>query len=397
MFQSVMDPKERRNLGAHYTSEKNILKLIKPLFLDELWAEFDSVRTNKAKLNEFHLRLSKLKFLDPACGCGNFLVITYRELRLLELAILQQRFGSDRVVVELKDVALLNVDAMCGIEYEEFPARIAEVAMWLMDHQMNLMLSEEFGQYFIRLPLTKSAKIVNANALRIDWADVIKPEECSYVLGNPPFIGYSFQTSDQKEDLQAATRSSTSGTLDYVAAWYFRASDYMQSTTMKTAFVSTNSITQGLQPSLIWGELAKRNTQIHFAYRTFKWLSEARGSAHVHVVIIGFGIGSPNKCVIFEQSENCDVISNETKRINGYLLEFGHVYLATRSVPICRVPIIRSGSKPVDNGQFLFTQSEMDDFVKNEPNSKPFFRKWFGSEEFINGGVFGWVIANHQF
>jgi hypothetical protein len=386
LFQSVMEPKERRQVGAHYTSERDILKLINSLFLDELKEEFEKIKHDLRKLKAFHEKLGKLRFLDPACGCGNFLVVTYRELRLLEIEVLKLVLKNQQVT-DVGLFSLVDVDAMYGIEINEFPSLIAEVALWLMDHQMNLKLSEEFGQYFIRLPLTKSAKIVNANALRIDWADVIKPEECSYVLGNPPFIGYSFQSTDQKEELQAATRSSTSGTLDYVAAWYFRASDYMRNTAMKTAFVSTNSIAQGLQPALIWGELTKRNTQIHFAYRTFKWLSEARGSAHVHVVIIGFGIGTPKKCVIFEESENYDLISNETKRINGYLLEFGHVYLTTRNVPICDVPIIRSGSKPVDNGQFLFTQSEMEDFVKNEPNSKPFFRKWFGSEEFINGGL----------
>ena len=172
-----------------YTSEKNILKLIKPLFLDELWTEFESIKTNKAKLNEFHLRLSKMKFLDPACGCGNFLVITYRELRLLELAILQQQYGSNRVVIELKDVALLDVDIMAGIEYEEFPARIAEVAMWLIDHQMNMLVSSEFGQYFVRLPLKKSAKIVHADALETDWENVVSKNDLSYVIGNPPFIG----------------------------------------------------------------------------------------------------------------------------------------------------------------------------------------------------------------
>jgi hypothetical protein len=243
MFQSVMDPKERRNLGAHYTSEKNILKLIKPLFLDELWAEFESIKTNKAKLNAFHERLSKLKFLDPACGCGNFLVITYRELRLLELAVLERLYGNDRVVVELADVALLDVDMMAGIEYEEFPARIAEVAMWLMDHQMNLKMSMEFGQYFARLPLIKSAKIVHANALRTDWENVVSKNELSFILGNPPFIGKKEQNEYQKKDLELVFKGAKgTGVLDYVACWYIKAAQLIQNTKTKAAFVSTNSM-----------------------------------------------------------------------------------------------------------------------------------------------------------
>lgn len=277
MFQSVMDPKERRNLGAHYTSEKNILKLIKPLFLDNLWKEFESIRTNKAKLNEFHLRLSKLKFLDPACGCGNFLVITYRELRLLELAILQQRFGTDRVVVQLEDVALLNVDMMAGIEYEEFPARIAEVAMWLMDHQMNLKMSMEFGQYFARLPLLKSAKIVQVNALRINWEDVVSKTELNYIIGNPPFIGRPYRSEEQRADHDRITaKVEQGGDLDYVSNWFILAAQYIQGTKINVAFVSTNSICQGVQISL-WDYLMKiYKVKIHFAYQTFKI-----GRAHV--------------------------------------------------------------------------------------------------------------------
>ena len=243
MFQSVMNPKERRNLGAHYTSETNILKLIKPLFLDDLWKEFESIKDNKNKLPEFHKKLSTLKFLDPACGCGNFLVITYRELRLLELAVLERLYGNDRVVVELSDVALLDVDMMAGIEYEEFPARIAEVAMWLMDHQMNLKMSMEFGQYFARLPLIKSAKIVHANALRTDWENVVSKNELSFIIGNPPFIGAKIMNQPQRDAVvNEFDGIQGSGVLDYVTAWYIKAAKYIQGTTIKVGFVSTNSI-----------------------------------------------------------------------------------------------------------------------------------------------------------
>ena len=198
MFQSVMNPQERRNLGAHYTSETNILKLIKPLFLDDLWKQFNSVKDNRNRLQEFHERLSRMKFLDPACGCGNFLVVTYRELRLLEIEILKALNKTGQREIDISRILRLDVDMMCGIEYEEFPARIAEVAMWLIDHQMNMLVSNEFGQYYVRLPLRKSARIVHANALQIDWETVVPKDELSFILGNPPFIGQKGQSRNKK-------------------------------------------------------------------------------------------------------------------------------------------------------------------------------------------------------
>jgi hypothetical protein len=387
MFQSVMDPKERRNLGAHYTSEKNILKLIKPLFLDELWAEFDSVRTNKAKLNEFHLRLSKLKFLDPACGCGNFLVITYRELRLLELAILQQRFGSDRVVVELKDVALLDVDTMCGIEYEEFPARIAEVAMWLMDHQMNLKMSMEFGQYFARLPLNKSAKIVHADALETNWEEVAPQDQLSYIIGNPPFIGSRIMSKSQKESLTKVFNHSKSiGELDYVSGWYLKAAQYIQLTKIKVAFVSTNSIVQGLQTSILWSIiLQKYQIHIHFAHRTFKWSNDAKGNAAVYCVIIGFANFDSNKKLIFDyqdvRGESNEIIA---KTINPYLLDAKNIFVQRRQIPISNVPEMNFGNMPADGGEFLFTDEEKEIFLKQEPLASEYFKPFISAYEFLN-------------
>jgi len=390
MFQSVMDPKERRNLGAHYTSEKNILKLIKPLFLDDLWAEFESIRTNKAKLNEFHLRLSKMKFLDPACGCGNFLVITYRELRLLELAILQQRFGTDRVLVELEDVALLNVDMMCGIEYEEFPARIAEVAMWLMDHQMNLKMSMEFGQYFARLPLTKSARIVHANALRIDWEEVVSKEDLRFILGNPPFLGTAYQNNEQKEDLAGIFSDLKSfGMLDYVACWYVKAARYIQSTQIKVALVSTNSIIQGEQASVLWGYLfTKYKVSIHFAHQTFKWKNDARGNAAVHVVIIGFGIQAPKKRFIYEYSDlTSEPIVVEAKNINQYLIDAKEVVLTPRTNPISDVPKIGVGSALLDGGNLILNESEKAEILIKEPELSKYIKPLWSADEFINSKV----------
>jgi len=290
MFQSVMNPKERRNLGAHYTSETNILKLIKPLFLDDLWKEFESIKDNKNKLPEFHKKLSILKFLDPACGCGNFLVITYRELRLLELEILRASNKTGQRVFDVQEIIWLDVDMMCGIEYEEFPARIAEVAMWLIDHQMNMQISNEFGQYFVRLPLKKSAKIVHGNALQMDWENVVSKNDLSFILGNPPFIGKSLQNEMQKADLENTFSGvKGAGVMDYVAAWYLKAAQIIQNTKIKVAFVSTNSISQGEQVGVLWNLLFNLyKIKIHFAHRTFSWSNEAKSNAAVHVVIIGF-------------------------------------------------------------------------------------------------------------
>lgn len=241
LFQSIMDEKARRNLGAHYTSEENILKLIKPLFLDELWAEFHKVKANKNRLFEFHKKLRLLTFFDPACGCGNFLVISYRELRLLELEVLRASHTSGQQSLDVHQLISLNVDQFYGIEVEEFPAQIAQVALWLVDHQMNLRVSEEFGMYFARIPLRHSPHVVHGNALRLDWNDVLPAERCSYVLGNPPFVGAKFMDDVQREDTRLVFEGiENSGLLDFVAAWYVKANRYMQSSPKtRCAFVST--------------------------------------------------------------------------------------------------------------------------------------------------------------
>jgi hypothetical protein len=388
MFQSVMDPKERRNLGAHYTSEKNILKLIKPLFLDELWTEFESIKTNKAKLNAFHERLSKLKFLDPACGCGNFLVITYRELRLLELAVLERLYGNDRVVVELSDVALLDVDMMAGIEYEEFPARIAEVAMWLMDHQMNIKMSMEFGQYFARLPLIKSAKIVHSDALETEWENVVSKNELSFIIGNPPFIGSRIMNEVQKSSMSNVFDNAKNvGDLDYVTAWYIKAAKYIQTTKIKVAFVSTNSIVQGLQTSLLWKPIfEKYNIKIHFAHRTFKWSNEAKGNAAVYCVIIGFANYDTNNKSIFEYEDiKGEAHELKVKNINPYLIDAKDIFIDRKQKSICSVPDMNFGNMPADGGELLFTNEEKVDFLNNEPSAVKFFKEFISAFEFLNG------------
>ena len=287
LFQEVMQAPERRQIGAHYTAEKNIMKVVRSLFLDDLVAELAAIKTDKstrrdARLDEFHKRLANLRFLDPACGCGNFLVITYRELRALELEVLKLKHGTQRhfTLGEISKLSLLDVDQMYGIEIEEFPARIAEVALWLVDHQANLTLSIAFSEKFIRIPLRKSPHIHVGNALRMDWAEVIARDQCSYILGNPPFVGKSFQSSEQKADMELVCRRiEGDGVLDYVCGWYLKAAAYIKETAIVVGFVSTNSITQGEQVAVLWRALFSRyGIKIHFGHRTFDGESDgARG------------------------------------------------------------------------------------------------------------------------
>ncbi len=387
MFQGVMNPTERRNLGAHYTSETNILKLIKPLFLDDLWLEFESVKGNKNKLPEFHKKLSTLKFLDPACGCGNFLVITYRELRLLELVILRELHKTGQRVTDIGNIIWLNVDQFYGIEYEEFPARIAEVAMWLIDHQMNMIISHEFGQYFARLPLKKAAKIIHGDALETDWENIVSKKELSYVLGNPPFIGSKIMKQSQRDQIvKQFDNADGSGVLDYVTGWYIKAAKYIQDTKIKVAFVSTNSIVQGEQTSLLWGRmLNKFNIKIHFAHRTFKWSNEAKGNAAVYCVIVGFANFDTNNKSIFEYEDiKGEAHEIKAKNINPYLVDAKDIIIKKSSNSICNVPKIKFGNQPIDGGFLLMTETEKNEAIKSEPNIEKFIRKYIGSAEFIN-------------
>lgn len=397
LFQSVMNPVERRNLGAHYTSEKNILKVIKPLFLDELWREFRSVQSDRKKLTAFHKKLSGLRFLDPACGCGNFLIITYRELRLLEIEVIKA-LQKGQQYVTVNDLVLVDVDRFYGIEYEEFPAQIAQVAMWLIDHQMNMRISEEFGQYYIRLPLRKSATIVHGNALRTDWQSLLpepkegeEPTRYSYIIGNPPFIGKQLLTAGQRNDMDLVFSGvGSAGLLDYVAAWYLLAAQYTNQYgdgVTRCAFVSTNSVTQGEQVAILWGTMFRENhIKIHFAHRTFKWSNEAKGNAAVYCVIIGFSNYDVTDKRLFEYptviSEPHEV---SVKNINPYLVEGTDTVVPSRSKPLCNVNPIINGSKPVDGGNLIFDQAEKDSFVSAEPASEKYFRVFAGADDFING------------
>ena len=308
LFQSIMDKDARRNLGAHYTSEKNILKVINPLFMDDLHAEFGKVKKSRNKLFQFHKKLRALKFLDPACGCGNFLVVAYRELRLLELEVLRVSQQGARTF-DVSAVIALDVDQFYGIEVEEFPAQIAQVAMWLIDHQMNMLVSQEFGLYFARIPLETGANIVHGNALQLDWREVIAPERLSFIMGNPPFVGKSLQTKEQKSEMALVAGGKNFASLDYVCAWYLKAVDYISpdrhsresgNPEIQCAFVSTNSITQGEQVPVLWTPLLADGIKINFAHRTFAWNNEARGVAAVHCVIIGFGMREQKTKRLFE-------------------------------------------------------------------------------------------------
>ena len=389
LFQSVMNPQERRSLGAHYTSEENILKVISSLFMDDLRAEFDEIRKKgrgKARItafDAFHEKLSNLDFLDPACGCGNFLIVAYRELRLLELDVIEEIYKKDQLL-DVSTIVRCNVNQFHGIEIEDFPAQIARVAMWLVDHQMNMLVSGHYGTHFARIPLKASADIQCANALEIHWAAV------DYIFGNPPFVGSKWMNAEQKESFnQVAGKIKNSGILDFVTAWHIKASHYMKSYShVKTAFVSTNSITQGEQVAVLWDYIFQQGLSIHFAHRTFHWQSAAKGKAAVHCVVIGFSAKNHDRKYIFEyENGKGEPEKIEAKNINGYLVDATSIAVTSRSKPISHIPVMVSGNKPIDGGFYFFNQEEKQQFISQEPLAEKYFKRWLGGEEFINNSV----------
>lgn len=389
LFQGIMGADLRRNLGAHYTSEKNIQKVIGPLFMDDLWDEFERIKTQKTKLAAFHEKLGSLNFFDPACGCGNFLVISYRELRLLELEVIKRLHGSDQQQLSMDAIdqyVKVDVDQFHGIEIEEWPAQIARVAMWLIDHQMNLLVGKAFGQALVRIPLVKSANVVHGNALRLDWESLVSAERCSYVFGNPPFLGKQHQSDDQKADLAVLYGDSKGAKeLDLVAAWYVKAARYINEST-KCAFVSTNSISQGEQVSLMWGQLKPYGIHIHFAHRTFRWSNEAKGVAAVHCVIIGFSKAEPAAPLLFDYQDIAgEPQRTSVKRINAYLVDAPDVLIKSRRTAICPVPPIVFGSMPNDGGNLLLSDDERDVLISIEPMAKPWIHRFMGAHEFLYG------------
>jgi hypothetical protein len=394
LFQSVMDKEKRRNLGAHYTSEQNILKVVRGLFLDELYAEFESIKHNAARLRQFHGKLSRLKFFDPACGCGNFLVITYREVRQLELEILKQ---VQRLAGQAQGrlyVSVIDVDSFYGIEYEDFPAQIATVALWLTDHQANMQLSTEFGVRYDRLPLKKAPHIIHGNALRLDWSELVgsqgnEAETTVYILGNPPFVGGKMMNTQQRQEMAEVGKDVPSyGLLDYVCAWYIKAAQFIQGTRIKVAFVSTSSITQGEQVGVLWSYLLDKGVKINFAHRTFKWNNEARGKAAVHCVIIGFAVFNISHKRLFDyQTPTSEPHEIEVRSINPYLIDSPDIVISRREKTLCDVPQMNFGNMPLEGGNLIISSdAERQALLKKQPSLARFIKRFTGGDEFINGG-----------
>ena len=412
LFQSVMQPAQRRSQGAHYTTEQNILKVIEPLFLDDLRAEFARLKARKdthrrLELHRFQQRLGTLRFLDPACGCGNFLIIAYRELRALEIEVLKElRAYRDTETGELDVSALsvVNVDQFYGIEIGEFPTHIAETALWMMDHIMNNRLSLEFGQTFVRIPLTQSPHILHADALEADWAALLPPEECSYVFGNPPFVGAKFQTAQQRVQVRGiAGLGGSGGTLDYVTAWLLKAGAYITGQT-RIGFVATNSTTQGEQVGQLWPLLFDRfRLELAFAHRTFAWGSDARGKAHVHVVILGLDRrknARAEKRLFSYPDLNGDPEETHHPILSPYLFDAGsladsHLTVREESQPINGLGKLIIGSKPIDGGHYIFDAEERAAFLNAEPDAAPFLRPFVGAREYLQGGK-RWILALHD-
>lgn len=393
LFQAVMESGARRDLGAHYTSEKNILKTINCLFLEELWNDFNSHKGNKRFLQQLLEKIGKIKIFDPACGCGTFLIISYRELRRLETQIHKQiRVLDGTLDQRVLDIDLfdrdINVDSMYGIELLEFPVRIAQVALWLVDHQMNIELSKELGEYYVRLPLRKSANVIQGNALRIIWEDFVQKDENLFILGNPPYVGKKKRTTEQNEDMGLiCTQIPNYSILDYVSCWYVKAADYIQDTSIKVGFVSTNSITQGEQVGVLWDYLLNhKNIKIHFAHRTFKWLNEGRGAAHVYVIIVGFAATDTNTKYLFDyDTPNSDPMVKKVDNINAYLVNQDDIIIQNRNHPLFTAPEIIFGSMPNDDGNFLFNDVEKEQFLNLEPDAAQFIFPLISAREFLHG------------
>jgi hypothetical protein len=407
LFQSVMNAKERRASGAHYTTEKNIMKVIQPLFLDDLRAEFERLKarrdTGRANaLKAFHDKLGAMKFFDPACGCGNFLIIAYRELRALETELLKEIFPKDKRVLDVASLSLIDVNQFYGIEIAEFPARIAETALWMMDHIMNNRLSLEFGEAYARIPLKASPHIHHADALEIEWADVLPAKECSFVFGNPPFIGAKFQTDAQRAQVRGIAKlGGSGGTLDYVCAWFLKAGAYLRTSKARVGFVATSSITQGEQVAQLWPLLFDRGgLEIAFAHRTFAWGSDARGKAHVHVVIIGLTKreDEPKEKRLFSYDDiNGDPVESRHATLSPYLFDASllanrHLVVESTSVSLSDSPSLIIGSKPIDGGNFIFDALQRNELLNLEPTAETFLHPFVGAEEYINGGA-RWILA----
>ena len=405
VFESTLNPETRRSGGMHYTSIENIHKVIDPLFLDELKGELDEIcaisveRTKNTKLRAFQRKLASLTFLDPACGSGNFLTETYLSLRRLENKILVELSHGQVTMYSASESPIqVSISQFYGIEINDFAVTVAKTALWIAESQMMketekiLLVPLEF------LPLKTNAFIVEGNALRVDWESVVPKSKLNYIMGNPPFVGYSLQSKEQKSDIlsiyvdEKGKPYKTAGKIDYVAGWYYKAAKLMQNTQIRTAFVSTNSITQGEQVAGVWKPLFEQfGIHIDFAYQTFRWDSEASAKAHVHCVIVGFSVAVNTNSKKLFIGDKLHLSNN----INAYLMDAPNVFIESRNTPLNGVLSMSSGGKPVEGGYYIFTDDEKNAFLKKEPSAQTYFRKFVGSDDFINGYT-RWCLWLHD-
>ena len=401
MFQVVLDKEARRRTGAHYTTEENIMRVIKPLFLDGLREELEEARTGinrKVAFERFQDKLAGLKFLDPACGSGNFLAIAYREIRRLELEAILELHDARTKLINVDGLSKVNVGQFYGIEVNRFSAQIAEISMWMTDHLMNMELGNKYGQAYARIPLIESPNIRCTDALEADWNDVLPATECSCILGNPPYGGAKYQTAEQRKQVRRiANLGGSGGTLDYVTAWFFKAAQYGEAAPdLRIGFVATNSITQGEQVDQMWPRLLDRHgLRIEFAYRSFRWGSEAAGMAHVHVVIIGLARWNGRRRRLFHVDSG-DVLEENPPTISPYLFGTSKARIISEaSEPLNGLPKMRMGSKPIDKGHYIFTDRQREEFLRAEPGAEPYMRPFLDAEGFIHGRR-RWILALHS-
>ena len=393
VFESTLSAKIRRSGGMHYTSLENIHKVIDPLFLNDLQKEYEAIadipqpKVQKQKLEDFQVKLAGLKFFDPACGSGNFLTETYISLRRLENKVIDRLTKGQIVLGEMASPVKVSIHQFYGIEINDFACVVAKTAMWIAELQMMQETQSIVEMNLDFLPLKSYVNIVEGNALRIDWQEVLPAGECNYIMGNPPFVGYSLQSKLQKADMldiyvdEKGKSYKTAGKIDYVAGWYFKAAEYMQNTGVRTAFVSTNSITQGEQVAAVWKPLYDRfGIHIDFAWRTFIWNSESNEKAHVHCVIIGFSCSDNNHMKNLYELSSPKMV----KDINPYLVEGKPVFIEARRKPICDVPVFVRGSQPTDDGNFIFTAEEKNVFLAKEPQAEKFIRPFMMGKDFID-------------
>lgn len=390
MFQAVIDPDQRGSLGQHYTSVSNIMKVIQPLFLDDLYSELEKSQGNERKLKSLLLRLQNIRVFDPACGSGNFLIIAYKELRKLEMEIIDalNAAGTQSVMY----YSGIRLSQFFGIEIDDFAHEVAILSLWLAEHQMNTAFKDKFGYAEAALPLSDSGHIVAGNSLRINWEEVCPPideqgEREIYICGNPPFLGSGGRSEEQNEDMDSVFAGFKSfGMLDFVACWFWKAAQYIQGKQAQFALVATNSICQGEQVAMLWPRILEKNLAIRFAYPTFAWKNQAKQNAAVHVVVIGLANSTDIKeKTLFRVGKDGATFKVDAKNISPYLLEGGDTPVSSRGKPICQVSEMVYGNKPVDGGHLLLTTAEKNQLLASEPQAAKWIRRLVGAQEFING------------